>query len=110
MTILKKTLTIITLFVFLWLKDDKACKMFSDHLAVIKESVEKKKPVNASKINEAISFLEQVTLIKSTSDGNYFGRFSPNEQDFNNWNQWFKKNKSMLYWEEKERKVKVKSK
>jgi len=100
----------ITLLVFLSIKDDKACKIFCDNLAVIKESVEKKTTVNASKISEAISFLEQVTLIKSTSDGNFFGRFNPTKQDFNNWNQWFKKNKQMLYWDEKEQKVKLKAK
>ena len=99
----------IGLMIIMFGKDYKACKIFKDNLAVIKESVERKKAVNASKISEAITFLEEITLIKSNSDGNYFGRFNPTQQDFSNWNQWFKKNKARLYWDEKAHKVKVKT-
>jgi hypothetical protein len=61
------------------------------------------------KVNPAIDFLEQVTGISSHSDVNYLGRFYPTKEDYDNWLNWFKNNKSRLYWDDREKKVKVKS-
>jgi acyl-homoserine lactone acylase PvdQ len=66
----------------------------------------KKSHQNLGDVSQSIDFLEEVTGITSHSDGNYFGRFDPTEEDYTNW---FKNNYSRLYWDEKEQKVKVKT-
>lgn len=88
--------------------EERACKIFQNNLATIKASVERKDGLNASKISEAIVFFEDITSIKSESDGNFFGRYSPTLRDYNNWSDWFKKNKAKLYWNKIKKKVMVK--
>jgi hypothetical protein len=103
-----KILIIVFIFLTQYPIDKRACETFATNLNLIKASVEKKDGIDAAKVSQAIIFLEQITSIKSQSDGNFFGRFNPTAEDYNNWNTWFKKNKAKLYWDYKENKVKVK--
>jgi len=90
-------------------QDKKACKIFNNHLAVINDRVNKKPWQNLGEVNVAINSLEAITGITSQSDGNYFGRYYPTLEDYEKWSAWFKENSLRLYWDKKEKKVKVKT-
>lgn len=86
-------------------QDKKACQLFSKNLDIIKQRVDGKKKQHLEDVNEAINFLEELTGIPSHSNGNYFGRFDPTEEDYTAWSYWFKLNGSRIYWDEKTQKV-----
>jgi len=88
--------------------DGRACKVFTKNLGIIKKRLINKPGQDIGKVNHAIDFLEEITGIQSHSDGGFLGRFDPTETDYQNWLHWFKKNNAMLYWDNKEHKVKVK--
>lgn len=78
--------------------DEKACKLYLDHLSKIETSL--REDSGSIKINSSIEFLENVTKIKSQSDGNYFGRFDPTLKDLEKWSEWYETNKLRLKWDE----------
>ncbi len=63
---------------------------------------------DGKKITEAAKFLEDVTGIKSDIDYGEPPLISPSKNNLKDWKAWYKKNKKLLYWDEKEEKVKVK--
>lgn len=88
--------------------DEKACSFFKEQLSVVSQSVDKEETINVEKINTAILNLEAITNIKSTSDGNFLGRFDANKEDLKKWNDWFEKNKHRLIWDSEQAKIKLK--
>jgi len=88
--------------------DQKACNIFNEHLNIIRKRIEKVPDLKIADISSSILFLENITLIKSKSDGNIYGRFNPTQDDFKKWSNWFKANKSRIYWDASEEKVKLK--
>ncbi|MFL9836902.1 hypothetical protein ABS768_05285 [Flavobacterium sp. ST-75] len=54
-------------------------------------------PDTSLRIIGTISFFEKVTGIMSESDGSDIGKFNPTKQDYLNWQQWYKVNKTKLY-------------
>ena len=88
-------------------QDEKACMLFKEQLALVEKGINKE-PIDVGKINNAIVFLEKITSINSTSDGNYIGRFKPSKKDYENWNNWYLNNKHLLLLDKKSKKVKVK--
>jgi len=87
--------------------DEKACTFFTEQMNVIEASIKGDDSLNVESINTAILNLEEITNITSSSDGNYLGRFNPSKKDFKNWRDWYKSNKHRLYWDDKEKKVKL---
>lgn len=112
MTLGKKIICIVTLTTTLLIScvDKKACEMYNFNLKTIKESIDKKQNQNLMQVNSAILFFEKITGIVSESNGSYLGRFEPTQHDYDQWLNWFKINYSKLYWDNKEKKVKVKNK
>ncbi|MDO5981402.1 hypothetical protein [Flavivirga spongiicola] len=82
-------------------QNEKAQRYFSKQIDIIKESVNNKDGrININEVARAIVYLERVTKINSTSDSNYFGRYSPTKEDYEEWEKWFKKNFRKMCWED----------
>jgi hypothetical protein len=109
-TCINKALSILVLISILLMGcyNKKACEIYCQNLTVIKERLDKKKDQQLEDVNLAILFFEEITGIYSQSNGNYVGRYSPTQVDYDKWLNWLKKNHSRLYWDEKDQKVKVK--
>lgn len=87
--------------------DEKACKVFQGQLDFIKKKLERDTSINMGQVSDAIIFMERLTSIRSRSNGNYAGRYEPTVGDLKNWSKWFGANHDRLYWDDKEKKVKV---
>ena len=88
---------------------NKAVKIFENNLMVI-ENYLNKKETKIDELKSSANFLQEVTGIK------YYINFESYElsevtskKDLENWKKWLEKNKEKLYWDEKERKVKLKN-
>jgi len=60
-------------------------------------------------LEPAVSFLENITKIKSNYRKNMSEMYWPTVANYNEWKNWFIKNKEKIFWDEKERKVKLTS-
>lgn len=105
---------IVFLFIFLAFnttcrQNSKACEIYFKNLDVIKVRLENKKDLNLMEVYSAIIFFDHLTGIRSHSGGGFAGQFDPTQEDYTNWLNWFKKNKTKLYWDDKEQKVRVAS-
>ena len=84
-----------------------ATKIMKENLHVIEMKVHHDSTLNFNEIEPAIIFLEQTTGIKSESNMNYIGRYQPTLNDFNKWSSWFRSNRKRLYWDDVEKKVRI---
>ncbi len=87
--------------------DKKACDIYNNNLALVKDGIEGKKGVDFRRVSDALDFFENLTGVKSTANVNYVGRFKPGKDDYRNWAAWYEKNKNRLYLDEKDGKVKL---
>lgn len=76
--------------------DTVACKVYEKSLTVVKNYLNGNDS-NLNKTAKAITFLTFFTGIPSEDKGNYFGQFSPTENDLRRWSDWFTINKNSLY-------------
>ena len=106
----RKIIPFLLIISMLLISCNKAEDIFKYNLKLIKERLDKKKDLNLMDVYSAILFLEDITKIGSHANANYAGRFDPTIEDYQNWKDWYEKNKSRLYWDDKAQKVKVKSK
>ena len=88
--------------------NQKACDIYNLNLKTIKDRVDKKPGQNVVPANDSILFFERITGIVSESDGNFEGRYNPTLNDYIRWVDWFKMNHKRLYWDKKEKQVRVK--
>jgi hypothetical protein len=86
----------------------KAKLFFKEQLSIIHNSYQKKERFKIKTVENAITHLEKITGIISQSDMNIYGRFSPTKEDMDKWTQWFEENKSKIYWDSKEGKIRLK--
>lgn len=61
-------------------------------------------------IQDACYFLEEASDIKINMVCSFDPTYFPSEQNYLDLKTWFQENKSFLYWDKKEKKVKVKKK
>ena len=61
-------------------------------------------------VDVAIDFLEKITHIKCDRTEDFAHLPEPSKKNYWAWKKWFEKNKKRLYWDKKERKVKLKQK
>jgi len=59
-------------------------------------------------LEPAVFFLENITNIKSNFRKNMSEMYWPTIVNYNEWKNWYLKNKERLIWDEKEKKVKIK--
>ncbi|WP_109436434.1 hypothetical protein [Aquimarina sp. AU119] len=64
--------------------------------------------VDGEKLYSIISFFEQLTDIKSDVTESYDPIYQPTQENLKNWQDWYKENKHLLYWDDQEQKIKVK--
>jgi len=79
--------------------DSTAIKIVESSLKTIGDYLKDKNSDSAGLRNRAIWFLSTLTGIPSQSGGNYFGQFSPTQQDYNNWKNWLVLYKNYLKWD-----------
>jgi hypothetical protein len=79
-------------------------KIFQNHISVVEQLL---KGEEVSNLKTTIEFLEEITNIKSEVDIGWEIMYSPSEQNLKDWKTWYRNNKKLLYWDEKENKVKV---
>jgi hypothetical protein len=65
--------------------DSAAVKIVESSLKTIGDYLKDNNSDSAGLRSRAISFLTNLTGISSQSDANYFGQFSPTQQDYTNW-------------------------
>lgn len=87
-----------------------ACSIVERHLKVIKNYLDKRDIDSSGQRMNSISFLEELTNIQSESDGTFIGKLSPTKNDYNNWNSWYRENKSFLLFDDKNKRVYLKKK
>ena len=84
---------------------NKAEKIFKNHIRVIENLTDEKVIYD---LDSTISFLENLTGIKSEIYPGFTITYAPSEQNLKDWKSWFEKNKKRLYWDAKSEKVKLK--
>lgn len=86
--------------------DSQAIAIFDSNLTIVKNIVFKIKDSKFS-INQTIYFLSLITEIDTKVDFAMRDVLKPSIDQFVKWNHWFLENYHRLYWDEKEKKVKV---
>ena len=77
--------------------NDFAVKQFENDIRIIKNSI-KNPNENKKDLPILIERIEKISSIQSVSEGNYFGKFNPTENDVKKWEEWLKKNKDNICW------------
>jgi len=89
-------------------RTQKAQKEFLKYLDIV-EKTETHKPADPNKFYDAVDFLEEVTDIRGHREHTYIGTtyidFSVVREDFQQWKDWYEKNKDRLYWDERQKKI-----
>ncbi len=65
------------------------------------------KNIKQERIQEAVDFLEEITKIKC--DKNLETVREPSERNYIDWKNWLEINKERIYWDEKQKKIKLKN-
>ena len=82
-------------------QNEKAQRYFNKQINIVKESINNKDGhIDINELVPAIAYLERITKINSTSDGNYFGKYNPSKEDYEKWKKWFKKNFREICWDD----------
>ncbi|WP_162926909.1 hypothetical protein [Flavobacterium psychrotrophum] len=89
------------------MQNDKACSIVLYHIDIVESFVKKGYIEDATSLYCSIVFLEELTKIKSdyTEEKDMF--YIPTEKNIKGWKKWYKKNKSKIYWDESNEKVKL---
>lgn len=88
--------------------DKKACSHFESQFSIATTYSKLEGTVIKEDTDEVIHFLEMITEIESEAELGYSGYDPPTENDLKKWQDWYKENKHLLYWDDQEQKVKVK--
>jgi hypothetical protein len=84
---------------------NKADSIVQENLNIIDRYVNAQYPRAITKVASTISFLESLTGITSTSDGDYGGKHSPTKRDLDIWSEWYFFNRKDLKWDEKSKSI-----
>lgn len=88
--------------------NEVAKESFLKNINLLKRSISEK-DFNLKDVPKIIEEMETLTSIPSGADGNYFGRLKPLKTDIIKWEEWYKKNSELLYFDDKDKKIKVKT-
>jgi len=83
--------------------NEKAIRIFERRMDIIRQYQVDKSNIDISLIADIIFNLELLTNIESESDGNYFGKYKPTDNDITMWREWFQKYKHKICWYEEKR-------
>ena len=67
-----------------------------------------KEETKINDVNSAVLFLTEVTGIRPHTKTNQSAQLILTKEDYTKWLNWLSQNDSRLYWDDKEKKVKVK--
>jgi hypothetical protein len=82
--------------------------LYDDKLDLIKKYIDKIEAPPVDDVKSAVSFLTEITGIKPFSQVSQSAQLNLSRNDYTKWLHWLDKNNLRLYWDSKERKVKVK--
>ncbi|MCL9807730.1 hypothetical protein NAT51_19595 [Flavobacterium amniphilum] len=82
-------------------------QIFSYHIGVIENYVNIGYTDNTTCLDNSIVFLESITKIQCDSQDQRVILYTPSKRNLKSWKNWYKSNKSKLYWDENDRTVKV---
>ncbi len=101
-------LTLFISFFYINLNAQNAKEIFLENLAVFEE-LDKGGSVNLNSIYESREFLIDITGITYQMENTFDMPKLPPTETIEEWKSWYDKNKEKLYWDKKEKKVKVKT-
>ncbi len=110
---MKNKILILLCFFFIGCKGigqdkQRAYSEIEKRLNVIKNFVEGKEIDSTLSRAEAVAFMEKLTKIESESAFIAESKLNPTKADYDNWNNWYEKNKEKLYWDKRNKKVLIK--
>lgn len=83
-------------------------KVFLYHLYTVENFVKVGYMDNSECLYRSIEFLEKLTNIKCESTQQYVDLYAPTNQNIKSWKKWYTKNKTKIYWDETDNKMKIK--
>ncbi len=84
-----------------------ASSIYESQITVVEKFLDGKK-IKGTGLTDAILFLEELTSIDSEVGDGFVDTYEPTLKNVKDWNEWYKSNKHLLYWDESEQKVKLK--
>jgi hypothetical protein len=100
-------LLLLTLALSTDLKAQNAQELFRKNLSVF-DDIEKGKSFSLNMIYESRAFLIDLTGIKYQMEKEFEMPIFPPKKTIKEWKNWFEKNKNNLYWDDSDKKVKLK--
>jgi len=86
---------------------DKSETIFNNNIDIIKRYNEGE-TIKGTGLDDSVMFLEELTNIKSEMTEGIVLLRTPTEENLKAWEEWYKKNKEKLFWDENDQKVKLK--
>ncbi len=87
--------------------ENRAQAIFNNNILVIEKYL-KGETIEGTGLNDSVLFLEGLTGIKSDIFEGIDKLLDPTEKNLQDWKNWYKNNKNLIYWDEKEKKVRLK--
>ena len=88
---------------------NKAQREYLLNIKVVETFIKKKRKDVEDPLDEAVIFLQGLTGIESDFIPGWEPFVIPSSQNLKDWKDWYKKNKEKLYWDNKEKAVKVRN-
>lgn len=82
--------------------------IYKTKMSLIKQYLDDKEETTINDVNSAVLFLTEVTGIRPQTKRNQSAQLILTKEDYTKWLNWLSQNDSRLYWDDKEKKVKVK--
>ena len=87
--------------------ESKAEIAFNDNIKVVEKYLQGE-TIKGTGLDDSVIFFEELTNIKSNIFEGIDKLLDPTEKNLQDWKDWYKKNKHLVYWDEREQKVKLK--
>ena len=87
--------------------DNKAQQIFKKNIEIIKKEINMKPFKEYKELEDAVLFLENITGIESIKSDGFIDMSEPSKGNLLDWKEWYKNNKNLLYWDENDKKVKL---
>jgi hypothetical protein len=106
------TFSIIDLYCYLNPEEDfgyipKASWVYGKNLTAIRDALHNKAGLSPAKIDSAVHFLINITKIRPRVYKDNDGNYHLTQEDYVQWLNWARENGRRLYWDDKEKKVRV---
>lgn len=87
--------------------NNKAQDVFINKVKVVELFLKEQYIEEYKDLEEAIDFFQETTNIQSDVKYQVEKFYTPTEKNLQDWKNWYKINKDLLYWDEKEQKIKL---